>query len=155
MFCLAFPFQFLLFNNHNYSPLTVLLALSLVALPGYVARFTTHKASKVRLVPLLLTINVLFGFPLLVHVVLITTTRLALYHVCIRDAFLRNRATHILGSCLFINIKRGDQTFNSHGLLLVLQAHGEILPRWTKFGNNATNHEPVRQDIIKVRKFPH
>jgi hypothetical protein len=69
MFYLAFPFQFLLFNNHNCSPLTVLLALSLVALPGYVARFTTHKASKVRLVPLLLTINVLFGFPLPVLVV--------------------------------------------------------------------------------------
>jgi hypothetical protein len=37
----------------------------------------------------------------------------------------------------------------------VLQARGEILPRWRKFGNNATNHELVRQDTIKVCKFPH
>jgi hypothetical protein len=60
-----------------------------------------------------------------------------------------------LDFCLFLDIKRGDQTFNSHGLLLVLQAHGEILSRWRKFGNNSTNHEPVKQDTIKVRKFPH
>jgi hypothetical protein len=107
-------------NNHICNPLTALLALSLVALLGYVARFTAQKASKVLLVPLRFKINVLFGLPLQVLVVLVTTTRFALHHVCIRDAFLRNRTRHILGFCLFLNIKRGDQTFNSHGLLLVL-----------------------------------
>jgi hypothetical protein len=135
--------------------LTTLLALSLAALPGYVARLITHKASKVLLVALLLKINVSFGLPLLVLVVLFTTTRFALYHVCIGGAFLQNRTSHVLGFCLFLDIKRGDQTFNSHGLLLVLQSHGEILPGWRKFGSNATNHESVRQDTMKVRKFPH
>jgi hypothetical protein len=119
------------------------------------ARFTTHKASKVLLVPLIFKINVLFGLPLPVLVVLVTTTRFALHHVCIRDVILWNRMRHILGFCLFLDIKRGDQIFNSHGLLLVLQAPREVLPRWRKFGNNATNHKPIRQDTIKMCMFPH
>jgi hypothetical protein len=75
-------------NNHICSLLTTLLALSLAALPGYVARFTAHEASKILLVPLLLKINVLFGIPLSVLVVLVTTTRFALHLICIRGAFL-------------------------------------------------------------------
>jgi hypothetical protein len=42
-----------------------------------VVRLTTHKASKVLLVPLLLKINVLFGLPIPVLVVLVTTTKFA------------------------------------------------------------------------------
>jgi hypothetical protein len=47
---------------------------------------------------------VLFGLPLPIHAVLITTTRFALHHIGDRDAFLWNRMRNVLGFGLLPNI---------------------------------------------------
>jgi hypothetical protein len=102
--------------------------------------------------PLYCGISWLCGLPFAVLIF----TRFAFDHISIWEAcsIRRTEMWHILGPWLFLSIKCGDQIFNSHDLPLVFKGRGKTPPRWRQFVNYATNHEPIRQGTINVRKFP-